>query len=280
MLAIVFLINCYCFIFSAKISFDYKLQQYQYLSIKIFRELFAVDDYAKFTLAKINQTILQKKIYSSEEIFAVLSEINKLGQIKNSDLALFSVLYWIGNDNYLLASSSGKINKPIDLSSRQYLENSNKDTSEIIFSSPVVGSVSNEDILPIALTLTSEKGYIVGTSVLSVQIKELLGKLLQLKASDEEFIILSRNNVLLSSHDDLKAIIHHDKLSFLATKWQIIFSFLNSKNKEFLLFEEKSKDFSVVIAIKKQYFVDNFKKIILPYVVHAFSIILLLLFLI
>ncbi|NBR95852.1 MAG: hypothetical protein EBT55_06060 [Proteobacteria bacterium] len=187
--------------------------------------------------------------------------------------------YWVGNDNYLLASSSGKINKPIDLSSRKYLDYPNKNFGKIIFSSPIVGVISNENILPISLTLTSEKGYVVGTSVLSVQIKELLTKLSQFKTPNEEFMILSQNNILLSSYEDFQKIINQDKLSFSATKWQIIFSFFSNKNKEFLLFEEKSEDFSIVIAVKRQYFVDEMKNIMLPYLVQAINIILLLFFL-
>ena len=189
------------------------------------------------------------------------------------------MLYWVGNDNYLLASSSGKINKPIDLSSRKYLDYSNKNFGKIIFSSPIVGVISNENILPISLTLTSEKGYVVGTSVLSVQIKELLTKLSQFKTPNEEFMILSQNNILLSSYEDFQKIINQDKLSFSATKWQIIFSFFSNKNKEFLLFEEKSEDFSIVIVVKRQYFVDEMKNIMLPYLVQAINIILLLFFL-
>ena len=204
---------------------------------------------------------------------------NMIKEMEDNDLSLFTVLYWVGNDNYLLASSSGKINKPIDLSSRKYLDYSNKNFGKIIFSSPIIGVVSNENILPISLTLTSEKGYVVGTSVLSVQIKELLTKLSQFKTPNEEFMILSQNNILLSSYEDFQKIINQDKLSFSATKWQIIFSFFSNKNKEFLLFEEKSEDFSIVIAVKRQYFVDEMKNIMLPYLVQAINIILLLFFL-
>ncbi len=279
LIVIIFTVNCYSCIVSTKNLVDYKLQQYKYLSTSIFKEFLLVDDYAKFALVKINQHILQKKIYKSEDIFTVLSEINKLGQIKDNDLSLFTVLYWVGNDNYLLASSSGKINKPIDLSSRKYLDYSNKNFGKIIFSSPIVGVISNENILPISLTLTSEKGYVVGTSVLSVQIKELLTKLSQFKTPNEEFMILSQNNILLSSYEDFQKIINQDKLSFSATKWQIIFSFFSNKNKEFLLFEEKSEDFSIVIVVKRQYFVDEMKNIMLPYLVQAINIILLLFFL-
>jgi len=279
LIVIIFIVNCYSCIVSTKNLVDYKLQQYKYLSTSIFKEFLLVDDYAKFALVKINQHILQKKIYKSEDIFTVLSEINKLGQIKDNDLSLFTVLYWVGNDNYLLASSSGKINKPIDLSSRKYLDYPNKNFGKIIFSSPIVGVISNENILPISLTLTSEKGYVVGTSVLSVQIKELLTKLSQFKTPNEEFMILSQNNILLSSYEDFQKIINQDKLSFSATKWQIIFSFFSNKNKEFLLFEEKSEDFSIVIAVKRQYFVDEVKNIMLPYLVQAINIILLLFFL-
>ena len=279
LIVIIFTVNCYSCIVSTKNLVDYKLQQYKYLSTSIFKEFLLVDDYAKFALVKINQHILQKKIYKSEDIFTVLSEINKLGQIKDNDLSLFTVLYWVGNDNYLLASSSGKINKPIDLSSRKYLDYSNKNFGKIIFSSPIVGVISNENILPISLTLTSEKGYVVGTSVLSVQIKELLTKLSKFKTPNEEFMILSQNNILLSSYEDFQKIINQDKLSFSATKWQIIFSFFSNKNKEFLLFEEKSEDFSIVIVVKRQYFVDEMKNIMLPYLVQAINIILLLFFL-
>ena len=279
LIVIIFTVNCYSCIVSTKNLVDYKLQQYKYLSTSIFKEFLLVDDYAKFTLVKINQHILQKKIYKSEDIFTVLSEINKLGQIKDNDLSLFTVLYWVGNDNYLLASSSGKINKPIDLSSRKYLDYSNKNFGKIIFSSPIIGVVSNENILPISLTLTSEKGYVVGTSVLSVQIKELLTKLSQFKTPNEEFMILSQNNILLSSYEDFQKIINQDRLSFSATKWQIIFSFFSNKNKEFLLFEEKSGDFSIIMAVKRQYFVDEMKNIMLPYLVQAINIILLLFFL-
>jgi len=192
-------------------------------------------------------------------------------------LSLFTVLYWVGNDNHLLASSSDKINKPIDLSSRKYLENLHKNSNKILFSSSVIGAMSGENILPISLTLASEKGYIVGTSLLSVQVKELLNKLSELQVVDKDFAVLFQDNILISSSVDLENIINkniENKLDFSATKWQILFSYF--KNKEFLLFEKKSEDFSIVVAIKKQNFLNDFKNISLPYLLQVINIMLLL----
>lgn len=277
LVTIIFVVNFYCFIFSAKNYFNSNVLEYNHFSNNILKEFVAIDDYAKFTLAKINQDILQKKIYKPEEIFLLLSETAKLGQIKNNDLSLFSVLYWVGNDNHLLASSSGKINKPIDLSSRKYLENLHNNSNKILFSSSVIGAMSGESILPVSLTLTSDKGYIIGTSLLSVQVKELLSKLSESQAINKEFVVLFKNNILISSGVDLENIVNENtenKLDFSATKWQIIFSYF--KNKEFLLFEKKSGDFSVIVAIKKQNFLNDFKNISLPYLVQTVNIMLLL----
>lgn len=277
LIIIIFIVNFYCFTFSIKNFFDNKLIEYNRLANNILQEFIAINNYAKFTLTKINRDILQKKIYKSEEIFLILSEASKLGQIKNNDLSLFSVLYWVGNDNHLLASNSGKINKPIDLSSRKYLENLNKNSNKILFSSPVVGAMSGENILPVSLPLISEKGYIIGTSLLSVQVKELLKKISESQVIDKEFAVLFQNNVLIYSEANLENIINENtenKLDFSSTKWQIIFSYF--KNKEFLLFEKKTEDFSVLIAIKKQNILDNFKNISLPYFVQTINIMLLL----
>ncbi len=277
LIIIIFIVNFYSFIFVTKNFFDTKLLEYNHLANNILQEFIIINDYAKFTLVKINQDILQKKIYKPEEIFLILSETAKLGQIKNKDLSLFTVLYWVGNDNHLLASSSGKINKPIDLSSRKYLENIHKNSNKILFSSPVVGAVSGENILPVSLALISEKGYTMGTALLSVQIKELMHKLSESQIIDKEFAVLFQNNILISSDTNLENIINkntNNKLGFYTTKWQIIFSYF--KNTDFLLFEKKIEDFSVIIAIKKENILDNFKNMSLPYLVQTINIMLLL----
>lgn len=277
LIIIIFIVNFYSFIFVTKNFFDTKLLEYNHLANNILQEFIIINDYAKFTLVKINQDILQKKIYKPEEIFLILSETAKLGQIKNKDLSLFTVLYWVGNDNHLLASSSGKINKPIDLSSRKYLENIHKNSNKILFSSPVFGAVSGENILPVSLALISEKGYTMGTALLSVQIKELMHKLSESQIIDKEFAVLFQNNILISSDTNLENIINkntNNKLGFYTTKWQIIFSYF--KNTDFLLFEKKIEDFSVIIAIKKENILDNFKNMSLPYLVQTINIMLLL----
>jgi hypothetical protein len=277
LIIIIFIVNFYCFIFSTKNFFDTKLTECNRLANNILQEFISINDYAKFTLTKINQDILQKKIYKPEEISLILSETSKLGQIKNNDLSLFTVLYWVGNDNHLLASSSGKITKPIDLSSRKYLENLHKNSNKILFSPSVVGAMSGENILPVSLALISEKGYIIGTSLLSVQVKELLKKLSESQIIDKEFAVLFQNNILISSDANLENIINENienKLDFATTQWQIIFSFF--KNNDFLLFEKKIQDFSVIMVIKKHSLLDDFKNISLPYLVQTINIMLLL----
>jgi hypothetical protein len=115
------------------------------------------------------------------------------------------MLYWINSSKYLVASSAGKVVKPIDLSSRDYLEKTEREPWKLQVGKSVIGALSGQNILPVAVGAISKSGRHAGTSVLSVRIDGIINRLNLISHQKlENFLIINANNeVILESKKGL-----------------------------------------------------------------------------
>ena len=166
--------------FGIKRYFDFldeKTIQYKSLAIQVSKDYEGFLNYSQLLLNSINNEILKSKSFGVES-FEILSSIDRVrNQNHVANEVLFEgMLYWIDSNKYLIASSAGKVLKPIDLSSRDYLEKSEHEPWKLQVGKTIIGALSGQNILPVAVGVVGKNGHHVGTSVLSVKTESLIEK--------------------------------------------------------------------------------------------------------
>jgi len=262
-----------------------KTMQYKSLAIQVSKDYEGFLNYSQLLLNSINNEILKSKTFGVES-YEILSSIDRIRNQNNvaNEVMVEGMLYWIDSNKYLIASSAGKVLKPIDLSSRDYLEETEHEPWKLQVGTTVVGALSGQNILPIAVGVVGKNGHHVGTSVLSVRIESLIEKF---KISSEknlgEFAILdydkkivldsnkkyfSENNIFLSK---IKEFDLKDK--------SMVFSDFNLlKRNDFFIVKDEVFEYPFVVffAVKngliyKELFVE-----ILPYLIEALLVLVIL----
>lgn len=154
--------------------------------------------YAESVLNYVNRQIVLSKA-TNAEIAEILSSFNRSHRGYNSikDVLSVGMLYWVDEEKRLVASSSGAIVTPIDLSSRDYLSRTKDDPWKIYTGSPVIGAASGQYVMPAAVGVYSNGKYF-GTSVVSFKVYNLVEKFKRLTGYyGDDFAILDSNNKLL-----------------------------------------------------------------------------------
>ncbi|MES2961915.1 MAG: cache domain-containing protein [Pseudomonadota bacterium] len=174
--------------------------------------------YAESVLNYINRQISVSKA-DNLEVSKILGSFNQSHYGYNSikDVLSAGMFYWIDSNKRLVASSAGPIS-PIDLSARDYLENTKNDPWKIYTGMPVVGAASGQYVIPAGVGVVDIAGEYVGTSVVSFKLYNLTEKFKHLVSFYKtDFAILDANNkVLLESETGLFSEDHElmDNLNF------------------------------------------------------------------
>ncbi len=178
---------------------DKKISEYQEISNHIATNFEGFLNYSQLLLNSVNHEILKNKIFNDKTV-DILSSIDRVRRQNNiaNEMYFEGMLYWIDSNKYLIASSAGKVLKPIDLSSRDYLEKSEHEPNKLQIGKVIVGALSGQNIIPIAVGLDSEKGNHIGTSVLSVKIESLISKInISLRRNFTNFAIISKDGKIV-----------------------------------------------------------------------------------
>lgn len=161
--------------------------------------------YAESVLNYLNRQIANSK-NTNAEITKILSSFNQshYGYDSIKDMLSAGMFYWVDSKKRLIASSAGPIN-PIDLSSRDYLENTKKDPWRIYSGTPVVGALSGQYVIPAGVGLVNNNGDYVGTSLVSFKLYNLVEKFKRMTDFYKtDFAIMDNNNkVILESESGL-----------------------------------------------------------------------------
>lgn len=162
--------------------------------------------YAESVLNYINRQISISKA-SNAEINNILSSFNQSHYDYDSIKETLSVgmFYWVDDSKRLIASSAGPILTPIDLSTRDYLMNTEKNPWKIFTGAPVVGAVSGQNVIPAGVGVVNSNNKHIGTTVVSFKMDNLLEKFKGLVSYYKtDFAILDRDNkVLIESAPEL-----------------------------------------------------------------------------
>lgn len=124
--------------------------------------------------------------------------INSLG----NNFISGAMFYWIDVNKNLIASSSGLVSRAINLSSRDYLEKTQKNPNRLQIGSPVIGALSGQSIIPMALGVNNLEGNFSGSIVLSLKLENFMHKFRNLKERNIEFAIIDENNKIIMSSSE------------------------------------------------------------------------------
>ncbi len=124
---------------------------------------------------------------------------------------LFSIFSWIGPEQHTLVSSNrGILEKPVDLSDRDYVKKVLTDPWRMTIGRPVEGRVSNHWVIPVAMGLTDYTGKFIGTLMVSLDISILTDRLNKLiKREGISFAIVSKTLIPLAQVSDDKDFMSH-----------------------------------------------------------------------
>lgn len=198
--------------------------------------------YAESVLNFMNRQIAASKS-SNDKIAEILASFNHSYYGYNSikDVISAGMFYWIDGNRNLVASSAGVIQSPIDLSSRSYLVNTQKDPWRIYTGTPVIGASSGQYVIPAAVGVLDNNGEYIGTSVVSFKVFGLLEKFKNLiDYYGSEFAILDENNkVLMESEIGLFSedndLLNNLKLSNQSLHQEMVSDFSLFKNRNYVI---------------------------------------------
>jgi len=167
-------------------------------------------DYANISemlLIHLNNKMLESNdiFRINNKIFQVLTTFNQDTKVINSlgnNFISGAMFYWIDNKKNLIASSSGLVSRVINLSSRDYLQKTQNNPMRLQIGSPVIGALSGQSIIPMALGINDGQGVFAGSIVLSLRLDNFLQKFRNLKERNIEFAILDEDNKIIMSSSD------------------------------------------------------------------------------
>lgn len=186
--------------------------------------------HAESVLNYINHQISISKA-TNDEISNILSSFNQSYYDYDSIKEMLSVgmFYWVDSQRHLVISSAGPIVSPIDLSSRDYLENTEKTPWKICTGAPVVGAVSGQNVIPAGVGVVNADNKYIGTTVVSFKLDNLIEKFRNLTAHykvdfaildidnkvlmESEVGLFSQNNNLMSSLKVSDSSLHREMVS-------------------------------------------------------------------
>ena len=274
--------------FGIKRYFDFldeKTAQYKSLAIQVSKDYEGFLNYSQLLLNSINNEILKSKSFGVEsyEILSSIDRVRNQNHVAN-EVLFEGMLYWIDSNKYLIASSAGKVLKPIDLSSRDYLEKSEHEPWKLQVGKTVVGALSGQNILPVAVGVVGKNGHHVGTSVLSVKTESLIEKF---KISAEKnlgsFVILDYDKkIVLDSNkkyfSENNGFLSKIKNTDLMSKDDILSSFNLLKRNDFFIVKEEVFEYPFVVfyAVKNKLIYQELFVEILPYFIEALLVLVIL----
>ncbi len=130
-----------------------------------------------------------------------LAQIFKAYDAKEQIYAVFS---WISAEQKLVVSSNrGILDKPVDLSDRDFVKRSLTEPWKMHIGRPIEGRVSGRWVIPVAMGLTDNTGKFMGTLLISLDINKLTEQISTLVKRDGiSFAIISKTLIPLTQVSD------------------------------------------------------------------------------
>jgi len=174
-------------------------------SIRIEQVINAEMENASYTLTSLGKHI----VLDQERNLTKLAQILKSFDSKDY---VYSILSWVNPEQMLVVSSNkGVLEKPIDISDRDYVKKSFADPWKMAIGRPIEGRVSGRWVIPVSMGITDYTGKFIGTIMISIDINMLSERISNLTKRDGlSFAILSKTLIPLAQvSDDRDFVSNH-----------------------------------------------------------------------
>lgn len=122
---------------------------------------------ANYMLTALGRQYVLDKERDLTHLAQVLKSFDSPGQI-------YSIFSWINADEFVVVSSNrGVLDKPVDISDRDYVEASESDPWKMHIGRPIEGRVSGRWVIPAAIGITDYTGRFLGSMMVSIDINSL-----------------------------------------------------------------------------------------------------------
>jgi len=154
---------------------------------------------ANYLLNSLGRQIVVNNARDMVELAQILKSYDAKGQI-------YAIFNWINVDQKIMVSSSrGILEKPVDVSDRDYVKKAFIDPWKMHIGRPIEGRVSGRWVIPVAMGLTDYTGKFIGTLIISLDISELTEQVSTLVKRDGiSFAIISKTLIPLTQVSDDK----------------------------------------------------------------------------
>lgn len=239
---------------------------------------------AEMLLMHINHQMINNDVFRvNTKIANVLTTFNDDTKVINSlgnNLIAGGMFYWIDNKKNLIASSNGLVSKAINLSSRDYLIKTEKLPLRVQVGSPVIGALSGQSIIPMALGIHNLNGEFAGTIVLSLRLDNFLNRFRNLKERDIEFAILDQSNgiIMSSSEEMFRKKIEKIANSQINDDGIMIenFSLFNLSNQVIFVKQVSNQPYKIITAMRTKNAYKTISREMLPNIIEICLIIIFL----
>lgn len=264
---------------------DSKTVEHQQIASHVASDYEGFLNYSQLLLNSVNHEILKSKSFGDKTV-DILSSIDRIRNQNNlaNQMYFEGMLYWIDSNKYLIASSAGKVLKPIDLSSRDYLEKTEHEPWKLQVGKAIIGALSGQYILPIAVGVSGEKGYHLGTSVLSVRIESLVSKIrMSLDKNVGSFAVLSNEGrvVFESNKKNNSKLLEQIAQNYdFSNKLGVVKKFNLFKSDDFFVVASRVLEypFTIFYSVDNHTIIDQLFWLMTPYLVNLMLLIMILIF--
>jgi len=134
-----------------------------------------------------------------------------LKSFENHDY-IYALLSWVNPDHMLVVSSDqGVRDKPVDVSDRDYVQQSIIEPWKMTIGRPIEGRTSGRWIIPVGMGITDSTGKFIGTVMLSIDINTLTKRISSLVQHEgSSFAIVSKELIPIAQASEDKDFVSHN----------------------------------------------------------------------
>jgi signal transduction histidine kinase len=174
-------------------------------SLRIERTLASEMQNANYMLTALGRQIVLDNDRDLTKLARVLKSFDSSGYI-------YTIFSWVSTEQMVVVSSNkGVLDKPVDISDRDYVKKSLAEPWRMHIGRPIEGRVSGRWVIPVAMGVTDYTGKFIGTIMISIDINNLTDKLSNLvKREGLGFAIISKTLLTLTQVSDDKDFVSNN----------------------------------------------------------------------
>ncbi len=176
------------------------IKQLENEAVRIDRTLIIEIERASYLVESLGRQIFYDGGANKDKIAKLFSSFDKSVNPKNSEF------FWINKDQFIVLSSRrGFIEKPVDVSDRDYMKKSITTPWEIHIGQPILSRVSNKWAVPIGMGINDDDNNFLGTVIITLDINSFSREINNvIKQDGISFAVTNQAFTLLTEQEQSK----------------------------------------------------------------------------